>query len=259
MARILVVEDATDVRENLVEMLSSEGYEVSSADSVATALRIVFAEKFDLIVSDIMMGNQDDGLALLQRVRLDKNTAATPVILLTARTARGDVRQGMNLGAQDYIPKPFTRAELLASVTARLKYSKDPKKSNNNSSDKVSYFVTVFSPACPSGEVIEIQDVCIFGRHKLCNICLPYKEVSRFHGTFQRKDKDPNIVGHYLVDGSIGKIPQPSEHGLIINGEKIDKIIELFGGEEIQVSSNISLKYTIKRPATDESTTETEL
>lgn len=118
--KILVVEDEDGIRNNLVRMLRLEGYESLEASNGFKGLQIARQEAPDLILSDVMMPELD-GYGLLEALRADPLTAAIPFIFLTARTDRLDRRHGMNLGADDYLGKPFSRDELLDAVTARLK------------------------------------------------------------------------------------------------------------------------------------------
>ncbi|MBK8026451.1 MAG: hybrid sensor histidine kinase/response regulator [Chloroflexi bacterium] len=120
MTRILVVEDAHTLRKDIVEMLQFEGFEVDSAENGQEALDIVRTRQPDLIISDIMMPVMD-GMRLLEILRGDINTATIPLIFLTARSDRLDMRQGMELGADDFVTKPFHVGELLATVKAQLK------------------------------------------------------------------------------------------------------------------------------------------
>lgn len=117
--KILLVEDEAALRENVSEMLALEGFDVYSAangrDGVEMALQICP----DLIVCDIAMP-QMDGYEVLKTLRGHDATLATPFIFLTARVDRPDMRQGMQLGADDYITKPFSREELVAAIHARL-------------------------------------------------------------------------------------------------------------------------------------------
>ncbi|MCS6836905.1 MAG: response regulator [Anaerolineae bacterium] len=117
--KILLIEDETALRENVSEMLELEGFEVYSAvdgrDGVEIALRV----HPDLIVCDIAMPEMD-GYQVLKTLRAYEATLATPFIFLTARTDRSDVRQGMQLGADDYITKPFSHKELMEAIHARL-------------------------------------------------------------------------------------------------------------------------------------------
>lgn len=119
MKRILVIEDAHSLRRDILEMLSYEGYEVAGAEDGLVGVQRARELLPDLIICDIMMPNLD-GYGVLETLRQDPTTAAIPFIFLTARTDRMDVRQGMELGADDYLPKPFTANELLKSVSTRI-------------------------------------------------------------------------------------------------------------------------------------------
>lgn len=119
MKKILVVEDAQSLRKDIVEMLGFEGYEAVGAENGLVGVERARELLPDLIICDIMMPGLD-GYGVLAELRKDAVTATIPFIFLTARTDRIDVRQGMELGADDFLTKPFHAAELLASVRARL-------------------------------------------------------------------------------------------------------------------------------------------
>jgi two-component system, sensor histidine kinase and response regulator len=119
MPRILLVEDDDILREEMATWLEFEGYRATTAASGQEGLQEAIDEKYDLVVSDIMMPDMD-GLELLTELRNRPHTRLLPVIFVTARAERGDVRLGMQLGADDYITKPFTRLELLQAVATRL-------------------------------------------------------------------------------------------------------------------------------------------
>ncbi len=118
--KILIVEDEAGIRDNLVRMLRLEGYDLLEANDGQTGLTLARLELPDLILSDVMMPVLD-GYGLLEALRADPATAAIPFIFITARTDRMDRRRGMNLGADDYLGKPFSRDEVLDAVTARIK------------------------------------------------------------------------------------------------------------------------------------------
>jgi Response regulators consisting of a CheY-like receiver domain and a winged-helix DNA-binding domain len=119
MKKILVVEDAQSLRKDILEMLGFEGFEAIGAENGLVGVDKALREMPDLIICDIMMPGLD-GYGVLEQLRRDDRTAAIPFIFLTARNDRVDVRQGMELGADDYLTKPFTASELLATVHARL-------------------------------------------------------------------------------------------------------------------------------------------
>lgn len=118
-ARIVLAEDEPDIRQNLLRLLRLEGYEVWAGANGREALDLVREHRPDLVISDVMMPEMT-GHDLARALRADPQHSHLPLILLTARADRQDVRDGMNLGADDYLTKPFQRNELLESITSRL-------------------------------------------------------------------------------------------------------------------------------------------
>ena len=117
---ILVVEDEKDIRDLLRFHLEQEGYTVREADSGEAALAQVAAERPAMIVLDLMLPGTD-GLEVCRRLRTAEATRAVPVIMLTARAAEVDRVLGLELGADDYMTKPFSPRELVARVKAVLR------------------------------------------------------------------------------------------------------------------------------------------
>ncbi|HEY0044877.1 MAG TPA: response regulator [Allosphingosinicella sp.] len=114
---ILLVDDERDIRDPLATYLSRNGYRVTKAEGAAAARQILAAHAIDLILLDVMMPGED-GLALTGFVRA---TSATPVILLTAKAEETDRIVGLELGADDYVTKPFSPRELVARIKAVLR------------------------------------------------------------------------------------------------------------------------------------------
>ena len=120
MKKILVIEDEDFVRENILDLLDAEGFEAIGAENGQIGLNLAKKMIPDLILCDVMMPGLD-GYGVLTAIRQDALMASIPFIFLTAKAAKADFRQGMELGADDYITKPFTRAELLGAIASRLK------------------------------------------------------------------------------------------------------------------------------------------
>ncbi len=120
MKKILVVEDAQSLRKDILEMLGFEGFQAIGAENGLVGVQRAREYMPDLIICDIMMPEMD-GYEVLEELRKDSLTATIPFIFLTARTDRMDMRQGMELGADDFLTKPFHAAELLATVRTRLR------------------------------------------------------------------------------------------------------------------------------------------
>ena len=119
MNKILVIEDQQAVRENIVERLNAENFETISAENGIDGLLLARDHRPDLIICDVMMPELD-GYGVLTLLRQDPLTATIPFIFLTAKADKVDLRQGMQLGADDYLTKPFTKADLLGAIAARL-------------------------------------------------------------------------------------------------------------------------------------------
>lgn len=119
MSKILVIEDEKSVRSNILELLEAEGFEPIEAEGGRIGLALAQQLKPDLILCDVMMADLG-GFEVLSELRQDPTTAMIPFIFVTAKTTRSDLRQGMQLGADDYLTKPFTRQELLDAIGVRM-------------------------------------------------------------------------------------------------------------------------------------------
>ncbi|MFK7969239.1 MAG: response regulator [Bacteroidia bacterium] len=117
---ILLIEDNPEVRENTAEILELSGYEMLTAENGKIGVKIAQDELPDLIICDIMMPELD-GYGVLRILNRDPKTASIPFVFLTAKAEMADLRKGMNLGADDYLTKPFDDLELLDSVEMRMK------------------------------------------------------------------------------------------------------------------------------------------
>ncbi len=118
--RILVVDDEKGIQEIVSQALKRRGYETLNAADGDTALDMAFTAKPDLIILDLMLPRMD-GWEVCRRLKSNKETASIPIIMLTARREETDLVEGLDLGADDYIKKPFSLAELTARVGAILR------------------------------------------------------------------------------------------------------------------------------------------
>ena len=122
--RILVVDDEQDLLEILKFNLETEGYEVATASSAEEAIEMDIAS-FDLLLLDVMMGGMS-GFAMARKLKENPLTANVPIIFLTARDTENDTVTGFNLGADDYISKPFSLREVMVRVRAVLRRTATP-------------------------------------------------------------------------------------------------------------------------------------
>ena len=118
--QVLVIEDEPKMLRNLLTILKMEGFEAVGAPDGVQGVEAARRELPDLIICDVMMPGFD-GYEVLRRLRADPATTEIPLIFLTARGEREDVRAGMNLGADDYLCKPCATEELLSAIQARLR------------------------------------------------------------------------------------------------------------------------------------------
>lgn len=125
--KILVIEDAHALRKDILEMLSFEGYDVRGAENGVLGVQAAREYRPHLIICDIMMPELD-GYGVLSELQKDSSESIIPFVFLTARTDKGDMRQGMELGANDYLTKPFTASELINTVRIQLKKDEDRRK-----------------------------------------------------------------------------------------------------------------------------------
>ena len=118
MKRILVIEDEPEMRRNITALLRYHEYDPMEADNGRVGVELARRGKPDLILCDVMMPELD-GYGVLAGVRADPDLNGIPFIFLTAKGEKRDQREGMNLGADDYLTKPVTEADLLAALDAR--------------------------------------------------------------------------------------------------------------------------------------------
>ena len=122
MKKILVIEDEPEMRRNITALLRYRGYEPMEAENGRVGLERARRGKPDLILCDVMMPELD-GHGVLQALQQDAELALIPFIFLTAKGEKDDLRNGMELGADDYLTKPVANAELVRAIEARLRRS----------------------------------------------------------------------------------------------------------------------------------------
>jgi CheY-like chemotaxis protein len=117
---ILVIDDNKDIRENTAELLELAGYKTFMAENGRKGVELALQEKPSLIICDIMMPELD-GYGVLYLIRKNPQTENIPLIFLTAKEGRNDLRKGLAMGADNYIPKPYEEMELFSAVDIGLK------------------------------------------------------------------------------------------------------------------------------------------
>ena len=182
---ILVIDDNNDLRENTAEILDLAGYKTLTAENGKRGVEVATREKPDVIVCDIMMPELD-GYGVLHLLRKNPDTQNIPFIFLTAKTERSDFRKGMEMGADDYVTKPFEDIELLNAIEVRIKKSEVLKQNYAASPQGLSQFVRDVKD---SGLIKHLSD---------------QYAVETFHKkqTLYQEGKRPRFL-YYLVSGKV--------------------------------------------------------
>jgi CRP-like cAMP-binding protein/CheY-like chemotaxis protein len=151
--KILLIEDNPEVRENTGEILELAGYVVVSAPDGKVGVDLAQKEKPDLIICDIMMPVLD-GYGVLHILNKNVETAGIPFIFLTAKTEKTDIRKGMNLGADDYLTKPFDDTDLLNAIEARFRKAAMQQQLYETTGEGLDHFIS------DAKKVLNLNDLC---------------------------------------------------------------------------------------------------
>ena len=182
---ILVIDDNNDLRENTAEILDLAGYKTLQAVNGKQGVDIAVKEKPSLIVCDIMMPELD-GYGVLHLLKKNPSTSNIPFIFLTAKTERGDFRKGMEMGADDYVTKPFEDIELLNAIEVRLK--------------KAELLEQNYAPT-PQGLSQFVKDVKDTGMLKQLSDQYAVEHFSKKQALYQ-EGKRPRFL-YYLISGKV--------------------------------------------------------
>ncbi len=195
MKRILLIEDNTEIRENTAEILELADYLVETAENGKAGVELAKTKNYDLIICDIMMPELN-GYGVLNILSKDPRTSVVPFIFLTAKTENSDFRKGMNLGADDYLTKPFENSDLLDAIELRLKKAK-----------KYETLHEVKSPASGAEFIDKVRDdISIDSLIHERNI-----KTFRKKDLIYRQDEFPHAL-HYIKEGTV-KLARSNEVG----------------------------------------------
>lgn len=160
---ILLIEDESVIRNNVEEILASDGFSVVALNNGENASNVSKKLKPDLVLCDIMMPGKS-GIEVCIEFQENKELSLVPFVFLTAKSDVKDIRTGMNLGADDYIVKPFRAADLLDSIHTRLKKANNikelvPKQSESSKTKEYSIDSTIFIPDRKDPQTVKIKDI----------------------------------------------------------------------------------------------------
>jgi len=164
--KILIIEDNDDIRENVIEILELAGYTVSSASNGKTGVELAFSDIPDIILCDIMMPEMD-GYGVLYMLSKRPETIAIPFIFLTAKAEHFDRRKGMEMGADDYLTKPFDDMELLNAIESRLKKKEGQQAFYSKSLDRLNSLVAKKDGLAALKKIIEERKARPFKKNQV--------------------------------------------------------------------------------------------
>ncbi len=234
MKKVLVIEDNIDIRENTVEILDLAGYRTFSAENGKRGVELALKERPDIVICDIMMPELD-GYGVLHLLRKNADTQNIPFIFLTAKIERSDFRKGMEMGADDYITKPFEDIELLTAIEIRLKKIEVLGKNYSLSQEGISEFLKDVKGAGLASQLADKYDIESYNKKQIL-----YQEGKRpkflyFLITGKIKgcrthDEGKEYITDIFVDGDfLGYSP------LIENTTYTDNAIVLEDAEVLQI------------------------
>ena len=164
--KVLIIEDNNDIRENIVEILQLAGYTVFDANNGKTGVELAVKHLPDIILCDIMMPELD-GYGVLYMLNKNPDIATTPFIFLTAKAERVDLRKGMEMGADDYLTKPFDDMELLNAIESRLKKKDLQEQFYSKSLDRLNSLISKNSGLAELKKVIHERKSRQFKRNQV--------------------------------------------------------------------------------------------
>lgn len=158
MKHLLLIEDNHEIRENTAEILELAGYKVYTAENGKIGVELALQQKPDLIICDIMMPVLD-GYGVLHLLNKNPELTGIPFIFLTAKAERSDFRKGMEMGADDYITKPFSDIELLNAVESRIKKTELLSKNYTPDADGMSQMLNEFKGRDPLADLAADRNI----------------------------------------------------------------------------------------------------
>ena len=248
MKKVLIIEDNEDVRENTADILELAGYSIATAENGKIGVKKAKELLPDVIVCDIMMPELD-GYEVLQALTKTAKTASIPFIFLTAKIDKTDMRKGMNLGADDYLTKPFTENELLDALHCRLKKHDFLKQEYSKNIEGVSQFIEAAS------NYLDLDYLSkSYSSQKYSKRAVLYREGNIANSlyfvqsgavkTYKVTEKGKEFVTGLCGTGQfVGQLSLLSDHGSYIESAAIIEDAEVY---EIPKSDLINLLHTNK-------------
>lgn len=244
MKKILVIEDEQPVRTGIRDLLELKDYNTFTTDCGAEGIKLAKEIQPDLIICDILMP-EIDGYEVLRQLNQDAATAAIPFIFLTAKAEMSDLRKGMNMGADDYIIKPFLSANLYSAIEARLERKeklinssapvKQPPQEDTGSKGHVTDHLFFTEGNKP--QFIKINEIeCIAAFNEYTNIYLDHAKKLVIRKSLREWES-------ILPNEKFIRIHRST----IINFEYVDRVEKFFNRSYVVYLKNIKQPFTISQ------------
>lgn len=230
MKKVLIIEDNTEVRENLAEILELDGYQCLTAENGKIGVEAAMENKPDLIICDIMMPVLD-GFGVLKIINKNKDLMHIPFMFLTAKAEKTDFRKGMGLGADDYITKPFDDVELLEAIEMRLKKGEEYNKIRENTAAFAKSFYDENNAISNFNAFVKSFEVRKYNKKDIIYELAQYPRwvyylKSGLLKSFQTNDYGKELITHFIEPETIfGYEP------LLINGKYKENVTSITNSE----------------------------
>jgi len=211
MTKILIIEDENLLRGEVEEWLELEDYEVIGARNGLEGLQLARSEHPDLIISDITMPELD-GFGVLLELNSDSITAGIPFIFVTARASHDDIRQGMTMGADDYITKPFTRLELLEAIDTRLRKKATHKQ---DFQEEIEYWQQAFEHE-QTQRLLKAKMIGMFSHDFRNPLSVILSSIDLLRGYDDRLSPERKLAHMNKVEGSVRQLLQMLDDMLMV-------------------------------------------
>jgi CRP-like cAMP-binding protein/CheY-like chemotaxis protein len=219
--KVLIIEDNNEIRENIVEILELAGYEVFAASNGKVGVEIAIKNLPDIILCDIMMPELD-GYGVLYMLNKSTEAAAIPFIFLTAKAERVDLRKGMEMGADDYLTKPFDDMELLNAIESRLKKKEAQQAFYSQSLDNLGTLIAKNDGLAELKKIIQERKVRQFKKNQVI-----YYEGDKGNGLYLLINGNVKTIklaedGRELMTGIYGPESYLGVHAMLANEDYTD-------------------------------------
>ena len=211
MMRILVIEDETTLREEVSEWLMMEDYDVFAAQDGLAGIELAYKHHPDLIICDIAMPRMNGHNVLLE-LQSHPETATIPFIFITARADIEDIRHGMNIGADDYITKPFTRLQILDSIKSRLEKRAQVEASFNQ---KMDYLADALDEE-RTKQVLKSRLVSMFAHDFRNPLAVIMSSVNILQNFSERLTEERKSAKLQQIEGSVSRLSHMLDEMLLI-------------------------------------------